>query len=226
MTQPATQQQPPASSPDALAGQTPSEQKIILGVAGLLAVGAAYDATVKGMLAVMAPLGLPVAAIRTATRVAMSAPVGDQPPPGTPVRGSGMTTARVERTFRATYLVAAAKRIARLLREGKQPLEIIRAERNAFNRHLQAQGRRREMARKIDATAAKYGPTLGWYAKMDARTSAECRWANGRNFEVDKRPPIGYPGTVHPNCRCTPGPPHANGKSVYPVRKARAQKVG
>lgn len=222
MTQPATQQQPPASQTDTLQGQTPTEQQIIVGVAGLLAVGAAYEVTVKGILAVMAPLSLPAAAVRTATRVAMSAPVGDVPPPGTPPTGSGMTTARVERTFRATYLVAAAKRVARLLREGKPPLEIIKRERNAFNRHLQAQGLRREAARRIDRAAAKHGQTLGWYAKMDARTSAECRWANGRNFQVDRRPPIGYPGTVHPNCRCVAGPPHATDRSVYKTAKKTA----
>lgn len=194
---------------------------MVAAVAGLLAVGAAYDSTVKSILTVTASLGLPAMAIKTATRIAMSAPVGDAMPPGSRTDGAARVTASKERLFRATYLLNAAKRINNWFREGIVPTEIVRRERRHFEAHRQAQARRRKVAREIDAVAARYGSELGWYAKMDSRTSAECRWANGRNFRVDRRPPIGYPGTVHPNCRCVPGKPHASGKSVYPNRDVR-----
>lgn len=228
MTQAAIQQPPSPQQPaEPLPGQSPTEQQLILGLAALLAMGAAYEATSKQVVLLLAPLRLPKAAVTTAVRVAMSAPIGDATPPGAPIGGSGITTARLERTFRATFLYGSAKRIARQMREGKQPLEIIRVERAYFARHLEAQGKRRAAARAVDRAAASHGPVLGWYAKMDHRTTAECRWANGKNFEVGKRPPVGYPGTVHPNCRCKPGPPHPGAISMTspPKRQAKARQA-
>lgn len=221
MTQPQAQENPQTPPPEALAQQTPSEARLVAALASVLAVGAAYDATVKSVLAILAPLGMSALAVRTATRIAMSAPIGDKVPSGAKSGTATVTSARLERVFRATYLVNSAKRISKHMREGGKPLEIIQRERQHFASHLEAQSRRRTVARQIDTTALRHGKTLGWYAMMDTRTSAECRWANGRNFEVDKRPPIGYPGTVHPNCRCKPGPPHAGTRTVYPSSSKR-----
>ena len=222
MTQPQRQepQQPPPAEP--LAGQTPSEAQLVAAVASLLAVGAAYDATVKSVLAILAPLRIPALAVKTATRIAMSAPTGDKTPTGAKPGSAAVTTARLERMFRATYLLSASRRINQAMREGAKPLEVVAKERLNFQAHQEAQVRRRQMAKQIDAAALKYGATLGWYAKMDRTTSAECRWANGRNFQVDRRPPIGYPGTVHPHCRCTPGPPHAGDRTVYKTQRKSA----
>jgi hypothetical protein len=55
-----------------------------------------------------------------------------------------------------------------------------------------------------DRAARRHGLVLGWRAVMDARTSAECRRADGKNFSVASRPLIGWPGSVHPHCRCRP----------------------
>jgi SPP1 gp7 family putative phage head morphogenesis protein len=76
-----------------------------------------------------------------------------------------------------------------------------------WHMHNKATIRRNDMARAVDRMYAVHGVQgmLGWHATMDVRTSAECRAAHGKNFKLLEPPVIGYPGTVHPNCRCTPG---------------------
>jgi hypothetical protein len=82
-------------------------------------------------------------------------------------------------------------------------------ERRYFAQHLNAERARMDSARRVDALAGRLGTTrLGWRAVMDERTTEACRAANGRNFDVAKPPPIGYPGTLHGGtCRCVPAPP-------------------
>ena len=55
---------------------------------------------------------------------------------------------------------------------------------------------------------------VGWKAVMDSRTSAECAAANGKNFPADRPPVIGWPGAVHPHCRCVPTKPYAGAGMV------------
>lgn len=76
------------------------------------------------------------------------------------------------------------------------------SEKRYFKAHTDAQAKRKAISGQVDAAAERYGPVLGWRAQMDERTTSECRSANGRNFRADRRPTIGYPGTVHPHCRC------------------------
>jgi hypothetical protein len=73
----------------------------------------------------------------------------------------------------------------------------------------------------VDSTASLYGGILGWHAEMDARTSAECRRANGKNFLAAYAPLIGYPGAVHPRCRCYPVRPYAGAKLLPSLAPAR-----
>lgn len=107
---------------------------------------------------------------------------------------------RTEVTRRARYILAAARRL-----NAGEPLK---AENRLLNAHLAAERRRRGAGQRIDAAAAKYGTLLGWYARKDRRTTADCAAAHGCNFLATAPPAIGWPGTLHGgNCRCEPGPP-------------------
>lgn len=120
---------------------------------------------------------------------------------------------------RAAYLAVAARRMSTAARLGPAERDrALDAERRYLTLHLAADAGRTIAAQRVAATARQvsraakrvsqpWSGLLGWYAVMDERTSAECRRANGRNFDPTKIPPIGLPGTVHPHCRCKPGPP-------------------
>jgi hypothetical protein len=118
---------------------------------------------------------------------------------------------------RATYMVQAALRMSTALSTPGDPQARADAVRRAWatevrymQQHLQAQARRNMAAQQVARVwrANKKPALLGWKAKMDERTTAECRAANGRNFDPRKIPTIGYPGTVHPHCRCVPVKPY------------------
>lgn len=140
---------------------------------------------------------------------------------------------------RAAYLATASRRLTSAARLGPEAqLRAVTVERGYLQRHLAADAGRMIAARTVAATArqlekrARRDPVgftwnglLGWYAVMDERTSAECRKANGRNFDPTNIPPIGLPGTVHPHCRCKPGPPFpgsdGGAKGYYRVEDIR-----
>jgi hypothetical protein len=134
---------------------------------------------------------------------------------------------------RAGYLVAAGRRMSTAAQRAGQSTQVrdsaVYAERRWLAQHLRAQAGRESAANQVAAKAkaearrAKRDGTawnglLGWYAVMDDRTSRECREANGRNFKPTKVPAIGFPGAVHPSCRCKPGPPHATDRRVEDVQ--------
>jgi len=62
-------------------------------------------------------------------------------------------------------------------------------------------------AAQVDTAVMDHGLLLGWHSVNDRRTSPECRAANRHNFRADDMPLIGFPGAVHPHCRCWPGAP-------------------
>lgn len=120
---------------------------------------------------------------------------------------------------RAAYLINAGRRLGTaVVREKAQPGSIQAAmtrERGLLRQHLEATRLRNEAAGRVQEVAAKRGPgDLGWYAVLDKRTSPECRAADGKNFDPLRPPAIGLPGTVHPRCRCLPGPPHPTNQRV------------
>lgn len=118
-------------------------------------------------------------------------------------------------TWRAAYMLAAARRIDDRVSRGQTLQEATAAESTYRQMHIDAQRRRVEAAQAVDAAADIYGLQLGWYANGDQRTTPECAWANGRNFQADRRPVFGWPGAVHPRCRCTAGPAFPNGRLLY-----------
>lgn len=132
---------------------------------------------------------------------------------------------------RASYLVSAARRLTTAVKGTRlNRIERLKATVETEKRYLQAhldaisnrvraaeavaqtarvQAKRVEKANETNGVPGRpTSPLLGWYAINDARTSAECRRAHGRNFDPARIPLIGYPGAVHPHCRCRPGPPH------------------
>lgn len=114
---------------------------------------------------------------------------------------------------RAAYLINAGRRLGTaVVRERTLPGSVqhaIEQERRYVAQHLGAVAHRNVGAMRVAAAAKRYGQELGWYTILDHRTSPECRKAHGSNFDADRPPKIGYPGTVHRWCRCKPGPPHA-----------------
>jgi hypothetical protein len=116
---------------------------------------------------------------------------------------------------RAAYLVNAVRRLAPAVASGDVD-RIVRAERaedRYFAAFLEAERRRGVAASAVALVASQYGIgpdgelLLGWLAVRDNRTSADCRWAHGRNFNALVAPRLGYPGTVHLECRCRPRRP-------------------
>jgi hypothetical protein len=126
---------------------------------------------------------------------------------------------RLNQLREAAFVEAAAKRmlqqinddLARGLSREEAVAKATRLEQLYFNQHVLAQQQRMQAANRIDGLAQQYGPVLGWYDVEDAKTTPECRAAAGKNFSALTPPIIGWPGIVHMNCRCYPGPPYANG---------------
>lgn len=114
-----------------------------------------------------------------------------------------------EAAFRAAYLTNAAVRMQNEVNQGVMLDQAIAKESRFLVLHNAAQLNRRNAAEAVDK--ASVGGVCGWKAVMDAKTSAECRAANGRNFRVDHPPSIGWPGAVHPHCRCRPVAPYHRG---------------
>lgn len=116
---------------------------------------------------------------------------------------------------RAAYLINAIRRLAPAVASGDVD-RIVRAERaedRYFAAFLEAERRRGVAASAVALVASQYGIDvngellLGWLAILDNKTSADCRWAHRRNFNALVAPRIGYPGTVHLECRCRPRRP-------------------
>lgn len=116
---------------------------------------------------------------------------------------------------RAAYLVNAVRRLGPAAASG-DPGRIERAER-AEDRYLaaflEAERRRGVAASAVALISSQFGIDangellLGWESVLDERTSADCQWAHRRNFNALVVPRIGYPGTVHLDCRCRPRRP-------------------
>lgn len=115
---------------------------------------------------------------------------------------------------RAAYLVAAARRLSTAwsspdtgpdrMGAAARLRAAWEAEKRYLSQHVAAQSKRNAAAVAVDQIWRLHGrpDLLGWSARMDERTTAECAAADGRNFDPRMIPPIGYPGTVHMFCRC------------------------
>lgn len=220
-------------------------------IVAILAAGLAAKKTLELLTKTLLPFGIAADAVRVAFHAATRrGPAGTslrRPAiPGSPgsrfEQASALrSTLAGETVYRAAYLYAAAQRADRILRDaarnGQTRAEALRIaearEQRFYAQHRQAAARRRVVAAKVDLAAARHGkPTVdpvtgtltklvGWHAVLDNRTDPQCRAADGKNFPVNRPPAIGWPGAVHPHCRCRPGAPHAGGRMVdTPARRA------
>lgn len=132
--------------------------------------------------------------------------------PGLPTTDLPVNLQRRQNAFRkAAYLINAARRLAIAWQSGRPDGTQLASLHIAYTRelsylhqHLHAQVNRNRAAIAVAQQYNRRGRSglLGWRAVMDARTSTECRAAHGCNFDPTRIPPIGYPGSVHPACRC------------------------
>lgn len=153
------------------------------------------------------------------------------PPPVTGVIGAASEqTGRMNAARRAQYVLAATRRVIVAVREarskGQSAGDAIRAqiarEQRWYAAHQAAMWNRAAAAGKTDMAAAEYGNLLGWLAR--AKASPECAAASGKNFYASHMPDIGFPGAVHPNCKCMPVAPWP-GAPLLPSRGARYERA-
>lgn len=190
-------------------------QKIAL-IAGAIAVGASAQKTAETLTA---PLGIPVKVLLIALLLGTSKSI-NYGVLTLPSATASKEASDLEPQFRAQYILAAANRLEVARKAGRLD-EAKKAEQRYFNQHIEAVANRKQSANAVDKASVRYGDTLGWYAVLDSRTSPECKEANGKNFSASRMPAIGYPGAVHPNCRCKPGRKHATSQTVYGIKPDR-----
>lgn len=178
-------------------------------ILAILAIGASLEATAAALAVVLAvPLALCLAFLKALGKAALKAFRRATVKPKSPTAEGIADLANLR--YRAAFIKNALRRIA------KAPdwRIALKRELDFWKAHIRAGQRRKLMGKRVDFVAKRHGELLGWYAKMDDRTSAECRAADGRNFLAFTPPVIGYPGGVHPHCRCVPGPPYPGAKMV------------
>lgn len=224
-------------APPATAQQTPSQQAqtaadtvLITALATALVSAVTPEAAMAAILSYSRSSRVQPAAMLWSIQLVMSFP-----PEVTGVSGTAsLITARQNWLRRAQFALSAARRAMADIEQARahgiparQALATSAArERRYFAQHLDAIRGRAMAAMAVDMAALSYGPLLGWNTVHDSRTSAECRAADGKNFRADAMPVIGWPGAVHPHCRCYPGPARIGARmlpSVYsPARMVSA----
>lgn len=207
----ATQTQPRRSSPPPAAAPPPGLAAAVPGIAAALA-------------SVASPiLALPAIAVLMAWQTALELLilgfvlklVGSQPLPLMIGIGPAQRYVITMNQLRnAAYVYTSAQRIRSEISSGMSREDAEEREQHYFRMHLHAVSQRQHAANRIDGLAMQHGDILGWYAVPDAKTTAECRAANGKNFRATIPPVIGWPGIVHTNCRCYPGPPWPRGRML------------
>lgn len=188
--------------------QDPGAEEEIAAILAVLAVGASVDATARSLAKVLkVPFEIAWEFLTRIGKAALASFTRSWPK-STPVA----VTHRANLRYRAAFIRNALRRIA----AAPDKQIAMQRELGFWKAHKRAQARRLKMAKRVSVAQKRWGSMLGWYSVMDARTSGECRAAHGRNFTVwgSDIPVIGWPGTVHPHCRCLPGPPHPGGKMV------------
>ena len=189
--------------------QQPSQQQLAVAAASALAVAGTVTEAAIILGPAFAAMKIKHAALEAALEVVLG-----HPPDAEGFYGPATAKiARLNLMRRAQFLVASARRMsAGLVRavSGGQRWDVagaISGERRFYGQHMMSSWARMRAAAQVDTASMEHGRLLGWYTVLDAKTSPECIAANRHNFWADDMPAIGYPGAVHLNCRCMPGPP-------------------
>jgi hypothetical protein len=180
---------------------------------------------VAGLALLFKGFSIRAAALRISLAVVMGMPPDRQGAMG----NATMTVSNLNVVRRAQFLVAAARRVNADITSAISNRTSIREaiatalvrERRYYGQHLQAGWNRMDAAARTDSAAMQYGLLLSWNAVMDSHTSPECRAADGSNYRADVMPWLGYPGMVHPHCRCYPGRP-IDGAKIIPAWRPAA----
>ena len=199
----------------------PEDDQTVQVVAEILLAGLAIDATVHALMAVM-PSHITREAVTAALGLANR---GTSHRPNAKLSRHGLsgkpkTVVKVrdhDLYFRASYLLNASHRIQQSLDRGETIRAALSEESLNYRRHESARAGRLAAAGRVEHAAAVFGPLLGWYLNPLLNNEPECIVADGNNFWAEEGTVIGYPGSVHPNCGCYPGPPHTEGRMVNDV---------
>lgn len=197
--------------------KTYTDEQLVAFIAAALAMNASPTSTAAELAK---PLAIPPGIIAAALLIATSRPI---PKPGMLVEQAPSAegeAAKLEGYFRGLYVLNSSRRINDKVSRGVPTRDALAQEAVFFRQHMEAVKNRAESAKAVDRMARRYGPLLGWHARLDSRTSPECRAANGKNFSPTTRPAIGYPSSVHLYCRCKPGAPFPTSHTVYEVKAA------
>ena len=187
------------------------QQQTALALAAATALTGAIN--VPAALAIIGPAvaaaGLSIAAAEAALSIVMG-----HPPDAAGFFGPATASvARTNLVRRAMFTAASIFRLTgddRLMQSGAEGglwEDAVARERGYYGQQLIAGWNREKSGAAVDSASMEHGRLLGWHTVLDARTSPECKAANRHNFHADQMPRIGYPGMVHPNCRCFPGAP-------------------
>lgn len=210
-------------------GLTPAEKVAVAALAAWLALAVARKAVrlPNRIAALLTATGLPPKAVRVAGQLALTAPLPGRartdaapgPAGATPDHRHGsyrLTTAHQdaligEPAYRAQFLVNSAKRLAVAHDMGVGDIQVAK-ERAYLAAHRRAARNRTQVAAHIDELAQQ-SPWLEWHCKTDPatgqpddRVTPDCRAMHGQIFTLDQPPVIGWPGAVHPKCRCRATP--------------------
>jgi hypothetical protein len=224
-----TPQQPPQQPPPSQAGQL-AEVALVTAVGTALLSAPTVPLAMAGLSAgVLASLRIPRQAMAAALKITM-----DFPPGLTGAYGAAtITSERTNNLRRSQFVISAAKRIGADIIAARSRNQSISAalgasvqrERRFYAQHLMATWQRSQAGAQVDSAAMTYGSLLGWHA-ADRHASPECLAADGKNFYADHMPLIGYPGAVHPHCRCQAGSPFPGARLLpsYGLPSARGYR--
>ena len=208
---------PPAAVPvSAVTSAAAAELAFQLATTLLQAVNA--EQALAKTLKYSRPLHISPAAMHSSIQLVMSMPqevTGASGP-------ASLTVIRENHLRRAQFAVSSARRLTSEILSARSRggtarsaiADALPRERRYFSQHIEAAWNRARAAAQVDQAFYAYGPLLGWYSVRDRTTSAECRAAHGGNFYVEYPPAIGWPGSVHPHCRCYPGVPVPGGRML------------
>lgn len=186
-----------------------AEGELTEAILALLALNASMEATAAALSAVLlVPVSLCLKFLQQLGKAALKAFRRAT------VKPKEKSAEKIADLANLRYRAAFIKNALRRIWKAPDKKLALKRELDFWKAHIRAGQRRKLMGKRVDFVAKRHGELLGWYAKMDDRTSAECRAADGRNFLAFTPPVIGYPGGVHPHCRCVPGPPHPGAKMV------------
>lgn len=217
-------QQPPSSTATTTQPAQPAKPpKINYGALAQTLIGIFTAAIAGGIVGLVLALKVKAALLAAGVSAVIAAFIVAYAASSLPDRQSPFRPGPAERLvlakipfYRAWYIVNAVRRLEQA--EATGDLDAAeRREGTYFAWHLRAMRNRIDRAQQVDRAAKRLARKglLGWKAMMDGRTTAECRAANGKNFRVDREPMIGWPGAVHPHCRCIPVAPFP-GSPVIP----------